>query len=98
MDCSGFEDSQLSKASLRLHAGAFLEPNSQILLDVVCGDINQAPRTEHSSEMLHCPLICLMGLLSTDRRLRVVLHKGIRTILKSELFAPAYDLQRTRST
>src|SRR5690348_4461377 len=35
-----------------------------------------------------------MGLLSTDRRLRVVLHKEIRPILKRDLFAPAHDLQR----
>jgi hypothetical protein len=37
--------------------------------------------------MLHRPRICLVGLWRTDRRLRVVLHKRVCPILRSELFA-----------
>jgi len=73
----GLEDSQLSKTVLCLNVGVFLEPSSQIQLDVVRGHINQAARAECSLQMLHRPLIGLMSFSCPDRRLRVVLHEGV---------------------
>jgi hypothetical protein len=59
-----------------------LQPPTQVLFDLVCGEISQPPLGEGLLQMSYRPHIGLVGLGCADRRLGVVLQKKRHPILK----------------